>query len=249
MWWEWLGRERTLALLQADNQPAELALRVNTLIDADPLVADIDGRRDGEAIVVDGAFDAFAHPGFAAGAFVPQSRAAQRVAPFVNPRPGERVLDLCAAPGGKTTHLAALMQGSGQIVAVERHERRAAALERACLRMHARNVRVVVADAERYEDAGGFDRVLLDPPCTGLGTLSAHPDLRWRVQPQDVEVLAQLQSRMLERACSLVRPGGRIVYSVCTLSPPEECLQSNDFWRTLPSEDHTDGFYSAADGG
>jgi 16S rRNA (cytosine967-C5)-methyltransferase len=249
MWWDWLGRDRTIALLEADNAPAELALRINTLVDGEALIADIAGRRDGDALVVDGPLDALAHPGFEAGAFVPQSRAAQRVAPFLAPRPGERVLDLCAAPGGKTTHLAALMENRGEIVAVERHEGRAAALGRSCERMRASIVRVVVAEAERFEDADGFDRILLDPPCSGLGTLSAHPDLRWRVQPQDIEQLRAIQSAMLERAIALLRPGGRIVFSVCTLSPREECLQSGEFWRTLPSEDGTDGFYSSADGG
>jgi 16S rRNA (cytosine967-C5)-methyltransferase len=141
------------------------------------------------------------------------------------------------------------MEGGGEVVAVERHEGRAAALEATCARMHAGNVRVVVADAESYEDGDGFDRVLLDPPCTGLGTLSGHPDLRWRVRPEDVDKLAALQQTMLARARALVRPGGRVVYSVCTLSPREECLQSEDFWRTFPSEDGTDGFYSSADGG
>ena len=180
---------------------------------------------------------------------MPQSLAAQRVARHLAPQPGERVLDLCAAPGGKTTHLAALMEDRGEVVAVERHAGRAAALERTCARMRASIVRVVVAEAESFEDADGFDRILLDPPCSGLGTLRSHPDLRWRVREEDVETLAALQDAMLQRARALLRPAGRIVFSVCTLSPREERLQSDDFWRTLPSEDRTDGFYSAADGG
>lgn len=247
-WWDWLGAERTRALLAADNRPAELALRVNPL--AGPVdLGDVPGRREGETIVVEGPFDAFGHPGYAAGAFVPQSRAAQRVAPFLAPRPGERVLDLCAAPGGKTTHLAALMGDEGEVVAVERHAGRAAALRRTCARMHARSVRVVVADAAAFGDEAGFDRVLLDPPCSGLGTLQAHPDLRWRVQPEDIPRLAALQDRLLAAARANLRPGGRLVYAVCTLSPEEERLRTPEWWRTLPSEDGTDGFYSARDGG
>ena len=126
MWWDALGAEETRALLSADNEPAELALRVTPLGPYD--LSDIPGRREGDAIVVDGSFDALAHPGWAAGGFTPQSRASQLVAPALEPQPGERVLDLCAAPGGKTTHLAALMGGEGDIVAVERHPGRARAL-------------------------------------------------------------------------------------------------------------------------
>ncbi len=249
MWWDWLGAERTRALLIADNEPAELALRINSLVHDAPSLDDIHGQREGDTILVEGALDAFAHPGYEAGAFTPQSRAAQRVSRFVAPQPGERVLDLCAAPGGKTTHLAALMEDRGEVVAVERHAGRAQALERSCARMNASCVRVVVADAETFTDRDGFDRILLDPPCTGLGTLRSNPDLRWRVREGDVQSLALIQDRMLERARSMLRPGGRLVYSVCTLSPGEERLQSDDSWRTVPSEDGTDGFYSAADGG
>jgi 16S rRNA (cytosine967-C5)-methyltransferase len=251
LWWEWLGPQETRALLAADNEPAETALRVNPLAGeaALALLDDVPGRREDGAIVVEGPFDAFAHPAYAAGAFVPQSRAAQRVAPFTGARPGERVLDLCAAPGGKTTHLAALLEGSGEVVAVERHAGRAAALERTCERMHAANVRVVCADAADFHDPAGFDRVLLDPPCTGLGTLRGHPDLRWRVRPGDVGRLAAVQDALLAAARANLRPQGTLVFAVCTLSPGEERLETGDSWRTFPHRDDTDGFYSARDGG
>ncbi len=249
LWWDWLGPERTRALLIADNEPAEFALRVNPLVRDAPSLDDIPGTRDGDTILVEGAFDAFAHPGFEAGAFTPQSRAAQRVSRFLGPQPGDRVLDLCAAPGGKTTHLAALMANRGEVVAVERHAGRAEALERSCERMNAACVRVVVSDAESFTDEAGFDRILLDPPCTGLGTLRSNPDLRWRLREGDVNALAKVQDAMLERARAMLKAGGRLVYSVCTLSPGEERLQGPESWRTLPSEDGTDGFYSAADGG
>jgi 16S rRNA (cytosine967-C5)-methyltransferase len=247
MWWDALGGEETRALLQADNEPAENALRVNTLVDFD--LSDVPGRREGEAIVIDGPFDAFAHPGFAAGAFTPQSRASQLVAPALDPQPGERVLDLCAAPGGKTTHIAALMRGEGAVVAVERHEGRARALRRTCERMHARNVRVVTADAATFADDEGYDRVLLDPPCSGLGTLRSHPDLRWRVRPQDLPRLARLQDEMLDAARRNLRAGGVLVYSICTISPQEERVADAAAIRTLPHRDGTDGFYIARDGG
>jgi 16S rRNA (cytosine967-C5)-methyltransferase len=247
LWWDALGADEARALLAADNEPAELALRINRLVEHD--LSDVPGARDGDTIVVDGPFDALAHPGYAAGAFAPQSRASQRVAPLVDPRPGERVLDLCAAPGGKTTHLAALMGDEGEVVAVERHAGRARALAATAQRMRATCVRVVVADAKAFDDPGGFDRVLLDPPCSGLGTLRSHPDLRWRVTPRAIAVMAAEQDALLGAARRALRKGGTLVYSVCTISPAEERLRSADAVRTYPHRDGTDGFYIARDGG
>ncbi|HET7046120.1 MAG TPA: RsmB/NOP family class I SAM-dependent RNA methyltransferase, partial [Gaiellaceae bacterium] len=207
-WWDWLGPEETRALLAADNEPAELALRVNPLVEHD--LDDIPGRRDGDAIVVDGPFDALAHPAYAAGAFTPQSRASQLVAPIVDPRPGERVLDLCAAPGGKTS----MLRGD-EVVAVELNEGRASEL-RENLRLLGRgDVRVWVGDARAFPESG-FDRVLVDAPCSGLGVLARRPDLRWRARP-----LPELQLELLRAAAEYVRPGGTIVYSVCTTNADE----------------------------
>ena len=247
LWWDLLGADEARALLAADNEPAELALRVNPLVEYD--LTDITGRREGDVIVVDGPFDALAHPGYTAGAFTPQSRASQLVAPVLDPQPGERVLDLCAAPGGKTTHLAALMGDEGEIVAVEKHPGRARALGATARRMRASSVRVVVGDAKAFRDDDGFDRVLLDPPCSGLGTLRSHPDLRFRVTPRAVALLVAEQDALLAAARRALRPGGALVYSVCTISPPEERLPARDPVRTYPHKDGTDGFYIARDGG
>jgi 16S rRNA (cytosine967-C5)-methyltransferase len=247
LWWDWLGPEETRALLAANNEPAELALRVNALVDYD--LDDVPGRREGETIVVDGPFDALAHPGYAAGAFTPQSRASQLVARALAPAPGQRVLDLCAAPGGKTTHLAALMEGTGEVVAVERNPQRARALQATAARLRAANVTVLTADARDYDGAGRFDRVLLDPPCSGLGTLRSHPDLRWRTSPEAVERLAAEQDVLLASARRALAAGGTLVYSVCTLSPREERLVTATVHRTFPHVDGTDGFYIARDGG
>src|SRR5439155_6408553 len=128
-------------------------------------------------------FDAHGSPLHAEGLFMAQSRAAQAVALALDPQPGERVLDLCAAPGGKTTHLAALMGDRGEIVAIERNPARARQLEATAQRMGATIVGVRTGDAARFHDAAGFDRVLVDPPCTDLGTLALRPDARWHKQP------------------------------------------------------------------
>jgi 16S rRNA (cytosine967-C5)-methyltransferase len=161
------------------------------------------------------------------------------------------VLDLCAAPGGKTTHLAALMGDRGEIVAVERSAQRAQALTVQAERMHATSVRVHVGDAREISPAalgGTFDRVLVDPPCSGLGTLSSHPDLRWRATPESIEELRIEQEAIVAAARGALRPGGRLVYSTCTLSPREEVVDGTVV-RTLPHRDHTDGFYIAVDDG
>jgi 16S rRNA (cytosine967-C5)-methyltransferase len=246
LWWDWIGPERTRALLAADNEPAEHALRVNTLVGGE-----FEGARDPElpeARILQGPVDVFATPEWAAGAVMAQSRASMHVARMVDPQAGERVLDLCAAPGGKTTHLAALMGGEGEIVAVERHEGRAAALRATCERMKASIVEVRVGDAKDPPVEGEFDRILVDPPCTGLGTLRSHPDLRWRVTSSAVERLAGEQDAILAAARRHLRPGGRLVYSVCTLSPGEERLAGDVQRRLWPHEDGSDGFYIAADG-
>jgi 16S rRNA (cytosine967-C5)-methyltransferase len=246
LWWDWIGPEQTRALLAADNEPAEHALRVNTLVGGD-----FPGARDPElpeARILDGPVDVFATPEWAAGAVMAQSRASMHVARTVDPQPGERILDLCAAPGGKTTHLAALMGGEGEIVAVERHEGRAAALRETCARMRAEIVDVRVGDAKEPPVEGLFDRVLVDPPCTGLGTLRSHPDLRWRATPQAVDRLAAEQDAILAAARRHLRPGGRLVYSVCTLSPGEERLAGTSQRRLWPHEDGSEGFYIASDG-
>jgi 16S rRNA (cytosine967-C5)-methyltransferase len=231
LWWRQLGPEQARALMAADNEPGEVALRANTLV-TDPRALGealpVASRADpalGEALVLERPFDLHGSPLWREGSFHPQSRAAMLVAHLLAPRPGERVLDLCAAPGGKTTHLAALMEARGELVAVERNRRRAGALARTAQRLRASNVRVELADArEPLREADGFDRVLVDPPCSGLGTLQAHPDLRWRMQPHAIAELAADAARILAAGAEVLRPGGVLVYSTCTISSTENEL-------------------------
>jgi 16S rRNA (cytosine967-C5)-methyltransferase len=240
LFWEELGAAGARALMAADNEPAELALRANTLrTDAPALAASlpVTTRRDpdlAEALVVEGPFAAHDSGAWRAGELIVQSRAAMLVGRVLGPRPGQRVLDLCAAPGGKTTHLAALMEGSGEVVAVERHAGRAAALERTAARAGAGNVTVAVGDARSVGLAGGFDRVLVDPPCSGLGTLQGHPDLRWRMTPERVAQMAVEQMELLEAGAAALRPRGLLVYSTCTISPAENELLVARFLRAHP---------------
>jgi 16S rRNA (cytosine967-C5)-methyltransferase len=161
------------------------------------------------------------------------------------PEPGMRVLDLCAAPGGKAGQLAALMDDQGDLVCVERHAGRARALHATLDRFGASCARVVVADALEFSE-GTFDRILIDPPCSGLGVLAARPDARWRANEASAERMADGQRRMLAHAETLLAPGGRLVYSVCTIrrSEGEGVLPGGR--QTLPHRDGTDGFYVAS---
>jgi 16S rRNA (cytosine967-C5)-methyltransferase len=268
LWWEELGAEHARALMAYDNAPGEVALRANTLLtDASTLAAELSSGHPPvpahtdaeipEALVLDGPFDAHASEAWRAGRFLSQSRAAMLVARALDPKKGERVLDLCAAPGGKSTHLAALMEGGGEVVAVERNSRRAGVLARTAQRLGAHNIRVEVADASLPRVGGqAFDRALVDPPCSGLGTLQARADLRWRVTPEQIPQMASAQAEILSAGADALRPGGVLVYSTCTISSIENerriaaFLDSRpDFGldgepvQTLPHRDHTAGFF------
>jgi len=277
MWWQELGPDATRALLASVNAPAESALRVNTLRAApEQVLAELAATRPAgaaraappwtaqaglpelpEMLVLDGGFDAFGSELFKRGELMPQSRASAAVARVLAPEPGERVLDLCAAPGAKTTHLAALMAGEGEIVAVEVHPGRAQALRETCTQMGANHVRVEQIDAREFTGPADFDRVLVDPPCSGLGTLQARPDLRWQPRRAEIGELAAKQAELLRAGAARLRPGGSLVYSVCTVSRREaddvvdglvhECeeFSCEQRWQLLPSSDGTDGFFIA----
>ena len=271
------ARTRARALMAADNQPAEAAVRVNTLR-ADP--AELAARLPvpshpapglPEGLVLEGPFDAFASPEWERGSFMPQSRASMMVGRLLAPRPGDRVLDLCAAPGGKTTHLAALMGGAGRLVAVERHPGRADALRRTAARMGA-DVDVRTADAPLPQEPGGYDRVLVDPPCSDLGTLASRPDARWRKPPDLPLRLAIEQAAILRAGAEALRPGARSCIRPARSRPPRtrrvvqaflaergdfraDDLRSDvplweharvpGFAQTLPHRDGTEGFFIA----
>ncbi|HEX6026099.1 MAG TPA: 16S rRNA (cytosine(967)-C(5))-methyltransferase RsmB [Solirubrobacter sp.] len=274
LWFDALGPDDARALMAADNEPAEAVVRANTLkIGAQELAArlPVPNHTENGAVILDAPFDVFGSPEWEQGLLMPQSRAAMAVAELLDPQPGERVLDLCAAPGGKTTHLAALMENTGEIVAVESHPGRAEALRRTAERMGAEIVNVRTADAAEPLDDGTFDRVLIDPPCSDLGTLASRPDARWRKAGRPPE-LARLQARILAAGAAALRPGGTLVYSTCTISPAENervvttFLEANDdfeaddlgsrvpvwkhptmpqYLQTLPHRDRTDGFFIA----
>ncbi|MDX6644945.1 MAG: rRNA (cytosine967-C5)-methyltransferase [Miltoncostaeaceae bacterium] len=221
-----LGAADARGVLAAANLPAETAVRWNPL--RGPRIGlerelPAGARRDPlipEAYVMDGAFALEDSAAWAHGLVMGQSRASMLAARALDARPRERVLDLCAAPGAKATHLAALTRNGAEIVSVELRPARAEALRALARRLGAR-VTVIEGDARTVALHGPFDAALVDPPCTGLGVLAARPDARWRRREEAIGPLVELQSALLERALACVRPGGRVVYSVCTLLPEE----------------------------
>lgn len=264
LWFEELGASEARALLATINTPPESAIRVNTLragvleVLARLPVPAVPAPTLPEGLILQGPFDAHGSELFAQGAIMPQSRGSMTVARAALAAPGQRLLDLCAAPGAKTTHLAALVgNDSSEFLAVEAHPGRARALERTCRRMGADSVTVHRGDGREPLGAGPFDRVLVDPPCSGLGTLQSRPDLRWQQRRAGLSELCRMQAQLLEAAALATAPGGQLVYSVCTISRAESegvvqpFLASHPEFtlalerQLLPHRDGTDGFYIA----
>ncbi|MCH9031747.1 MAG: RsmB/NOP family class I SAM-dependent RNA methyltransferase [candidate division Zixibacteria bacterium] len=136
---------------------------------------------------------------------------------LLNPRPGMNVLDLAAAPGGKTTYAASRMRGKGNITAVDKSRKRLKLLVENCERLGIKNVSPVSCDANDFAATKKFERVMVDPPCTGWGNAGKHADLRWVKKPEDITQMKRIQKRMLDHAASLVSPGGILVYSTCSI--------------------------------
>ena len=200
-WWREWGAEDALALMRAQNEPPETVVRL------------VRGEIEGEPTDIPGAYrvERVDEQALADGRIWPQSRGSQLAGLAVGSREGERTLDLCAAPGGKATMLA------GEVVAVEKHPGRARELEENARRLGAANVTVVNADGLALPpELTGFDRALVDAPCSGLGILASRPDARWRAEP-----LPELQLALLRAAAERVKPGGTVTYSVCTINTAE----------------------------
>jgi 16S rRNA (cytosine967-C5)-methyltransferase len=235
MWWEELGADAARSLLAACNEPAELALRINAMrCDRGAVLsglreAGVDARpaeapwplAAAEAIVVEGRTGAAVPERVAAGDLTPQSRGSAAAVEVLDPQPGEHVLDLCAGPGIKSGQIAARMGDRGEVISVEQDPARAAEVAEQARRLDLRSITVVEADAAVAGMAPGFDRVLVDPPCSDLGALASRPDARWRKSPRTIERLAELQGQFLVRGLEALRPGGTLVYSTCTISRRE----------------------------
>jgi 16S rRNA (cytosine967-C5)-methyltransferase len=233
-WLNELGEEETEALCDASNRVAPTTVRVNTLVTTpEALAATLSdqgfsvmrGKLAPEALHLTAIrTDLATLTPYVSGEFQVQDEASQLIAHLVDPRPGERVLDACAGQGAKSTHLAQLMGNQGSVTAVDklgwklnRLAENARRLRISCIQEA--EVNLLSPDIFRWQNL--FDRILLDAPCTGLGVLRRNPDIKWRVSLKDPRRLHLLQTRMLSQVASLLRAGGVLVYSTCTLTAEE----------------------------
>lgn len=228
-WVERFGYDETRRLLEANNRIPDLTLRVNRLkIDFNLFLSKL-GERQIEHVRssylewfvrVKHMAGIGASEMFREGFFVVQDESAGLPVRLLDPKQGDRVIDLCAAPGGKTTYIGELLKNIGEIVAVDKYETRLNVVRSACKRLGIANVQFLAADARDVNMAAG-DKVLVDVPCSGLGVLAKKPDSKWKREKEDLIRLAEAQERILNHAATLVKAGGILVYSTCTIEPEE----------------------------
>lgn len=189
-----------------------------------------------------------------------QDYASQCIAPFVNPQVNERILDTCAAPGTKSAHMAELLKGQGEIIAMDIHEHRVKLIEEGASRLHLSNIKVCVGDATDLKAVYGtqlFDKILVDAPCTGYGVMKRKSDIKVHLKPEDMDEIIKIQAAILDSAALVCAVGGEIIYSTCTLNKKENELQIAKFLKQhiefefvedqtiFPFEHECDGFYMA----
>ncbi len=279
-WVKRFGEETAEKLLRENNRPAPLTIRTNLLkTTRDQLKASLEAEG---AAAIETAYSAVgleitSSPGlhslkaYGEGWFMVQDEAAQLIGLMLGPRPGETALDACAAPGGKATHLAELMENRGTIIALESDQNRLGKIRENSARLGITIISPVRGDATKYQE-GRFDKILIDAPCSGLGVLRRHPDGRWNKNERTIKERAMLQRGILENCALLLIPGGALVYATCTTEPEENeavidsflaehdefgvegpqqflpasaarLVDEKGFFRTFPDEPAMDGFF------
>ena len=283
-WIERFGIEETSALCQADNDNAPLCLRVNRIkATRDAVLEELSdlgfkaqktGASPDGLIIRESPHSIRETQLFREGRIQIQDEASQLIARILDPQPGENILDLCSGIGGKTTHAAALMQNHGRITAIDIHPDKLKELEGLSHRLGISMIRTLAGDATQdlgKEFEASFDRILLDAPCSGLGTLRRNPEIKWRLQPDDIKEFASLQIRTLDRTRHYLREGGILVYSTCSImreenedvveaflrshadyklaDMPDRMLKdftdSKGYFHTFPHRHGMDGFFAA----
>jgi 16S rRNA (cytosine967-C5)-methyltransferase len=265
-----LGEEKWSKEIAAQNQPAKVILRVNTLKTTKEklraILMDLDIETDflkdqPDALVLKERANVFLTDAFKEGFFEVQDANSQLVAAFLDVKPGMRVVDTCAGAGGKALHMASLMENKGQLIAMDLYESKLKQLKLRAKRNGAFNIEYKIIDSTKVikklqEKA---DRVLIDAPCSGLGVLKRNPDAKWKLQPEFIDNIKKVQAEVLESYSRIVKPGGKLVYATCSILPSENQEQVERFLTTengkkfnfvkdqkiLASESGFDGFYMA----
>jgi 16S rRNA (cytosine967-C5)-methyltransferase len=265
-----LGEKVWSKEIAAQNQPAKVILRVNTLkTTKDKLRAilmdlniETEYLKDQpEALVLKERANVFLTDAFKEGMFEVQDANSQLVAHFLDVKPGMRVVDACAGAGGKTLHIASIMENKGQLIAMDLYESKLKQLKLRAKRNSAFNIEYRIIDSTKvikklHEKA---DRVLIDAPCSGLGVLKRNPDAKWKLQPEFIDNIKKVQTEVLENYSKMVKPGGKLVYATCSVLPSENQEQIKHFLegdtgknftfvkdsKILASESGFDGFYMA----
>lgn len=286
-WIEQYGVETAESICQGNNEPPSVSVRVNTSrISRDELLKQMEdqglnvseSRVSLDGIIVNSGGNMALSSWYRDGLLSVQDESSMLVAHAVNPQPGMSILDCCAAPGGKTCHIAEKLDGSGKVIANDIHPHKAKLIEDQAKRLGLSNVDTLSEDAAKLAErfpAESFDRVLLDAPCSGLGVIRRKPDLKWAKTPEDISEIRGIQTELLDEVCGLLKPGGILVYSTCTIEPQEnsemvqqflnrhpefeiaqddssvfQCLNEAGARETvglqiLPQDYHSDGFYIA----
>ena len=265
-----LGEKVWSKEITAQNQPAKVILRVNTLKTTKEklkaILMDLNIETDylkdqPDALVLKERANVFLTDAFKQGFFEVQDANSQLVAAFLDVKPGMRVVDTCAGAGGKTLHIASLMENKGQLIAMDLYESKLKQLKLRAKRNSAFNIEYRIIDSTKvikklHEKA---DRVLIDAPCSGLGVLKRNPDAKWKLQPEFIDNIRKVQAEVLENYSKIVKPGGKLVYATCSILPSENQEQVQRFLSTeigkqfqfiedrkiLASESGFDGFYMA----
>ena len=276
-WQKQIGKDATKVLCEIDNKPAPMCLRTNTLKITTDKLAELFVQEAVDAVpslLVSEGFVCRNNPSlaklesFKKGFYQVQDESSMLVAHYLDVLPGQVVIDVCAAPGGKTTHIAALMQNKGRVLAADVHQHKLGIIKENSCRLGINIIETYLKDATVLESEWLqlADRVLVDAPCSGLGVLRRRPDLRWRKKEEDLPAFAKLQMGILNNASQYLRHGGKLVYSTCTTEEAEnqgviqEFLASNkdfiiekikhpkedvylDYLQLWPQIDDTDGFF------
>ncbi len=263
-----LGEEKWTTELDALNQQAPVVLRTNTLktnrehlqdlLSDNDIIASFNNELP-DGLILEGRPNVFRTPYFQEGFFEVQDAASQLVAPYLDVKAGMRVIDACAGAGGKTLHIAALMQNKGRIIAMDVEERKLQELQKRARRAGAMNLETRLIEAKTIKRLqASADRLLLDVPCSGLGVLRRNPDAKWKLTPEFIENLHTVQYNILTQYATMLKKGGKMVFATCSLLPSESeahvqrfLREQGEHWqllaerRTSPAEDGYDGFYMA----